>query len=197
MENLKLLIDGRTVAGEGNIDVMNPATGQRLTSAPSASRAQLDSAVKAARVAFPDWRDSGIEARREALMAVATVLEANSDLLGGLLTQEQGKPLAEAKREANVAALFFRAVARMEMPVRRQDSAHRKVELRRRPLGVVGAIVPWNFPLVLMALKLPAALLARQIARLDIHDPALCLTLFHANREVGLAIGLAILLGRL
>ena len=160
MENLKLLIDGRTVAGEGNIDVMNPATGQRLTSAPSASRAQLDSAVKAARVAFPDWRDSGIEARREALMAVATMLEANSDLLGGLLTQEQGKPLAEAKREANVAALFFRAVARMEMPVRRQDSAHRKVELRRRPLGVVGAIVPWNFPLVLMALKLPAALLA-------------------------------------
>lgn len=160
MENLKLLIGGRTVAGDGKIDVMNPATGQRLTSAPSASRAQLDSAVKAARVAFPSWRDSGIEARREVLIAVAAVLESNADLLGGLLTQEQGKPLAEAKREALVAALFFRAVARMELPVRQQNSAQRKVELRRRALGVVGAIVPWNFPLVLMALKLPAALLA-------------------------------------
>ncbi len=160
MENLRLLIDGRRVTGDGDIEISNPATGRRLTLAPSASRAQLDSAVSAARNAFPEWRDLDIERRREALVAVAAVLETNADLLSEILTKEQGKPLVEAKREAIVAALFFRAAARLEIPVRQQDSAQRRVELRRRPLGVVGAIVPWNFPLVLMALKLPAALLA-------------------------------------
>jgi len=92
---------------------------------------------------------------------MADVIQNNAAELARLLTQEQGKPIGDATGEVYGAAAFFRYFTALDLPVKvLDDSEGRKVEAHRRPLGVIGAIVPWNFPLILMAFKVPAALLA-------------------------------------
>lgn len=161
MTDLKMLIDGRLEDGDLTMEVLNPATEQVLQVAPRASKAQLDKAVAAAKAAFPAWSRTPIETRKAALNAIADVIQANAAELARLLTQEQGKPLADATGEVYGASAFFRYFTSLDLPAKViDDSDGRKVEARRRPLGVIGAIVPWNFPLILMAFKVPAALLA-------------------------------------
>ena len=161
MGPFKLLIDGRLVDGDSQMEVINPATEERLALCARASKAQLDQAVAAAKAAFPAWSAKPIEERRAALAAMADTIQANAAELGRILTQEQGKPLQDAIGEAYGAAAFFRYFSTLDLPTKViEDSPQKKVEMRRRPLGVVGAIVPWNFPLILMAFKVPAALLA-------------------------------------
>ena len=161
MGPFKLLIDGRLVDGDSQMEVINPATEERLALCARASKAQLDQAVAAAKAAFPAWSAKPIEERRAALAAMADTIQANAAELGRILTQEQGKPLQDAIGEAYGAAAFFRYFSTLDLPTKViEDSPQTKVEMRRRPLGVVGAIVPWNFPLILMAFKVPAALLA-------------------------------------
>jgi acyl-CoA reductase-like NAD-dependent aldehyde dehydrogenase len=161
MSDYHLLINGELVAGAAEMDVINPATEEVLAKCQRASKAQLDAAVAAARAAFPAWRDTPIAERKAKLEAIADVIQANAADIARLLTQEQGKPLAAATGEVYGAAAFFRYFTSLDLPVRTlDDSDARKVEVHRRPLGVVGAIVPWNFPIVLMAFKVPAALLA-------------------------------------
>src|SRR5262249_45556696 len=87
--------------------------------------------------------------------------QANAADLARILTQEQGKPIGDATGEVFGAAAFFRYFTMLDLPEKvLDDSPNRKVVARRRPLGVIGAIVPWNFPLLLMAFTVPAALLA-------------------------------------
>lgn len=161
MGPFKLLIDGQLVDGDGAMQVLNPATEAVLADCPRASKAQLDQAVAAAKAAFPAWSAKPIDERRAALLAMADAIQGAAPELGRILTQEQGKPLQDAMGEAFGAAAFFRYFASLDIPTKIiDDSPTRKVELRRRPLGVIGAIVPWNFPLILMAFKVPAALLA-------------------------------------
>ncbi|HVN00691.1 MAG TPA: aldehyde dehydrogenase family protein [Caulobacteraceae bacterium] len=161
MSNYKLLIDGALVDGAAEMDVINPATEEVLAKCPRASKAQLDAAVAAAQRAFPAWRDTPIAERKAKLTQIADIIQANAADLARLLTQEQGKPVGDATGEAFGASAFFRYFTMLDLPVKvLDDSESRKVEVRRRPLGVVGAIVPWNFPLILMAFKVPAALLA-------------------------------------
>ncbi|HEY3798448.1 MAG TPA: aldehyde dehydrogenase family protein [Caulobacteraceae bacterium] len=161
MADYKLLIDGKLVAGASEMDVINPANEEVLAKCPRASQAQLDEAVAAAQRAFPLWRATPMAERKAKLTAIADVLQANAAELGRLLTQEQGKPIGDATGEIVGASFFFRYFTSLDLPVKvLDDSPGRKVEQHRRPLGVVGAIVPWNFPIVLMAFKVPAALLA-------------------------------------
>ena len=161
MSDYKLLIGGKLVAGDQTMDVINPATEEVLAKAPRASLAQLNQAVAAAKAAFPAWAKTPIAERKKALNAIADVIEANGQELARLLTQEQGKPLADATGEVYGTAVFFRYFTALDLPVKViDDSEGRKVELHRKPLGVIGAIVPWNFPMILMSFKLPPALLA-------------------------------------
>ena len=161
MGPFKLLIDGRLVDGAATMPVLNPATEAVLAECPRADKAQLDQAVAAAKAAFPAWAATPIEQRRATLLAMADAIQGAAQDLGRLLTQEQGKPLQDAMGEVFGAAAFFRYFAGLDIPTKViDDSPNRLVELRRRPLGVIGAIVPWNFPLILMAFKAPAALLA-------------------------------------
>jgi len=161
MSDYKLLINGALVDGASQMDVINPANEEVLAKCPRASAAQLDEAVAAAQAAFPAWRDTPIAERKAKLAAIADVLQANAQDLGRLLTQEQGKPIGDAMGEIFGASAFFRYFTMLDLPVKvLDDSADRKVEVHRRPLGVVGAVVPWNFPIILMAFKVPAALLA-------------------------------------
>lgn len=161
MSEFQLLIDGQLVDGDRMSNVINPSTETVVAECPRASAAQLSAAVMAAKRAFPAWSSTSIETRRAALIASADVLEANATMLAGILTQEQGKPLPASLEEIAYTAAFFRYFASLDLPVELiADDANRRVEGHYKALGVVGLIVPWNYPLVLLAFSLPAALLA-------------------------------------
>ena len=156
-----MTIDGAGVAGPNTFKVLNPATEQPIGSAPDCAEAQLDEAVAAARRAFPVWAKTPIQARREALLALAAKIGEHADALSRLLTSEQGKPHADALNDVMGGALWLQGASTLDLPVVvNEDSAERRSETRRVPLGVVGAIAPWNFPVVLAMFKLGPALLA-------------------------------------
>lgn len=159
--SFRLLIDGRLCDGVSTFDVLDPATGTVLASSWCADDALADRAIAAAHRAFSSWRGTSPGQRGAALDALATALEREAEAFARLLTQEQGKPLAEARGEvgASVAALRYHAGLRLEDRVLVETSEERIVE-QRYPLGVVAAIVPWNFPLLLLVLKLAPALAA-------------------------------------
>lgn len=161
MSDYKLLIDGALVDGDAVLDVLNPATEEVIAQAPRASRAQLDAAVAAANRAFPTWAATPLDERRRTIIAMADAVAAASDELSHLLTAEQGKPLAEAQGELALVEASFRYYAETKLEPRKIDRGpSREVEELRVPLGVVAAIIPWNFPLLTVAFKLPPALLA-------------------------------------
>jgi acyl-CoA reductase-like NAD-dependent aldehyde dehydrogenase len=161
MSEYKLLIGGQLLDGASRMDVINPATGEVLAICPRGSEAQLDAAVAAAKAAFPTWSQRSIDERRKMIQKLADIIEARQDSLSRLLTEEQGKPLPEATAEIVYTCVFIRHLATYDIPVKViEDSDTRLIEQHRRPLGVVGAIIPWNFPILLLAFKVPFALLA-------------------------------------
>lgn len=161
MSEYKLLINGALVDGDATLDVVNPATEELVATCARASTAQLDQAVAAAKAAFPAWSKTTMDERRKVLVAIADVLQANAPELARLLTLEQGKPLGDATGEVYGASAFFRYFASLDLPAKVVSNDDKgRVEVRRKPLGVVACIVPWNFPVMLMAFKVPAALLA-------------------------------------
>jgi acyl-CoA reductase-like NAD-dependent aldehyde dehydrogenase len=161
MDNFYLLIDGRLQAGDSTLDVINPATEAVFARSPRASRAQLDSAVAAAKRSFIAWSQVPIATRREKLGQVADIVMANVEPLARLLTLEQGKPLKQSQNEVQRLAGFWRYYSTLDLADKViEDSRDRKVEVRRKPLGVVAVIVPWNFPLILIGSRVPPAILA-------------------------------------
>jgi len=155
-----MTIDGKAVLAEDGVDVINPATGEAFAQAPSCTRNQLDEAMESASAAFRSWsRDEA--ARRKVLLACAEALREAAPEAGRLLTQEQGKPLAKGIEEIFGASMWFKVTAGLEIPVEVvQDDEKSRIEVRRRPFGVVGAITPWNYPVMLAAWKIAPALLA-------------------------------------
>ena len=161
MKGYNLLINGEMVAGTSTMPVLNPATEEILTDCPRSSKEQLNEAVRAAKNAFSSWSQTQIQERKEIVLKIADIVEANAQELAQILTEEQGKPIGDATGEVYGMAAFCRYFASLDLPVKViEDSDGRKVEAHRTPLGVVGAIVPWNFPLILLAFKLPPALIA-------------------------------------
>ncbi len=157
----RLLINGRLVDGASTFDVINPATEELVARCPRADLNQLNQAVAAAKAAFPAWSATPIAQRREKLLQFAGALEARLEDIARLLTQEQGKPLAAAKGELFGAIYIIRTIAALDLPVkvlREGDGA--RIVRRHGPLGVIAAITPWNFPVILLATKLAPALLA-------------------------------------
>lgn len=161
MSDFHLLIDGNLVKGDLSMPILNPATEDVLAQCPRASEAQLNAAVAAAKAAFPAWAATPMADRRACINRMADVIEANATELARLLTSEQGKPLPDATGEVLGMAAFFRYLGSLELPMKViEDSDGRRVEAHRRPLGVVGCIIPWNYPLLILGFKLPPALLA-------------------------------------
>jgi len=160
MSDFTMTIGGQSVPGDTTFGVINPATGQVFAQAPECSRAQLDAAMDAALRAQKPWaRD--VAKRKQALLACAAAIQARIGELAPILTQEQGKPLARASEELLGGAVWFQYTASLDLPVEvLQDDANVRVEVRRRPYGVVGAITPWNFPVLLGIWKIAPALLA-------------------------------------
>jgi acyl-CoA reductase-like NAD-dependent aldehyde dehydrogenase len=156
-----LVIDGRLIPGAGTLDVINPATGKLLTRCARADKAQLNAAVSAAKRAFPAWSATSIESRKRLLLSIADTLEARSAEFARWLTQEQGKPLTHAAGELSGSVAMIRAFAAMDLPEKvLRESASERIVQQHAPLGVIAAITPWNFPLILLMIKVAPALLA-------------------------------------
>jgi acyl-CoA reductase-like NAD-dependent aldehyde dehydrogenase len=160
MPELTMTIGGDAAITSDRFGVINPASGEVCAEAPECSRAELDLAMDAAAKAYVDWRGDE-QRRRELLGQVSDLLFASVEELAPILTSEQGKSLGDAKIEVLGAAIWFRYFADLELPrevIQDDDAAF--AEVIRRPLGVVAAITPWNFPLILASWKIAPALLA-------------------------------------
>ena len=155
----EMLIDGEAVPGAGTFGVFNPATGEVFAQCPKADAAQLDAAVRAARRAFPGWAATPIAERGRLVAEVADRIAQRIDEFAALLTREQGKPLDQARGEMLGTVNVLRTIAAMRHEPREiLDDGGKRVMEYRKPLGVVAAIVPWNFPVILMANKFAPAL---------------------------------------
>ena len=155
------LIDGEMVTSEATIDVVNPATEEVIAKVPACGKDELDRAVDAARAAFKSWRKTTPEERQKVVLGIAAAIKDNADELFRLLTSEQGKPHAQAQQEIYGAAGLAKAQAGLTLDdVVNQDDDTRLSRTRRVPVGVVGGIVPWNFPIMMAIQKIVPALVA-------------------------------------
>ncbi len=160
-DDFSLLINGKLVPGAATLNVINPATEDLVAICPRADLNQLNQAVAAAKTAFATWKNVPLDKRRQLVNKLADALESRMAEFARLLTQEQGKPLPHAMHEIGGAVAMIRAFAAMDLKqeVLREDDTVRIVR-QRSPLGVVAAITPWNFPMILLMLKVPPALVA-------------------------------------
>lgn len=157
----RMTIDGRLIDAERHFEAYNPATEEVIAIVPDASREQLDAAVAAAKRAFPAWAALPLAERQAYVAKVGDAIEANGEELMRLLTREQGKARAGAEWEIGGSAIWCREIATQELEaVVAEKTDTRSVETRRVPLGVVGGITPWNFPLLLAIWKIAPALVA-------------------------------------
>ncbi|TCU58017.1 2,5-dioxopentanoate dehydrogenase (NAD+) [Novosphingobium sp. PhB57] len=194
----QLFIDGawRDAAGGRTLAVQNPATGQEIGRVAHADRADLDLALASAERGFEVWRDF-TPARRSTIMrkAAALLRERASDI-AGVMTLEQGKPLAEAKGETMAAADIiewfaeegFRVYGRL-VP-HRSDLSVRQMVIKD-PVGPVAAFTPWNFPINQVVRKIGAGLAAgcSMIVKAPEETPASPAALIRAFQDAGLPEG--------
>jgi len=161
MRDFNLLIGGQLVAGTATIPVINPATENVLAYAPRASLAQLNDAVAAAKASFAAWSARPLRERGKLLVALADAFAACQDDFARLLTEEQGKPLPHAAGEISHSIDVIRYFSSLDLPLQviKEDEGQ-KIVRQHTPLGVVAAITPWNFPMVLLMMKVAPALVA-------------------------------------
>lgn len=152
------------VLTEGSVaarTIFNPATGEPVGDAPVHTVADLQHAIDVAVAAQPGWAEFGHEARSAALLKAADAIEARAEELAQLLSREQGKPLngPNARFEVGACAAWLRAAAGTPLEAETLvDDGETRAELHYRPIGVVGAIGPWNWPMMITVWQVAPAL---------------------------------------
>ncbi|MEH3106559.1 MAG: aldehyde dehydrogenase family protein [Sphingomonas fennica] len=158
-QTYSMLVDGKAEAGVGTFDVVNPATGEVFAQCPRADEAVLERAVAAAKAAFPAWSQRPIDERAALVDKLADAIHERAGEFASLLTQEQGKPLDQAMYEVMGCVFTLKAFTGMRPETKTlKDEGGQRVIEHRTPLGVVAAITPWNFPILLLMNKLGPAL---------------------------------------
>src|SRR6184192_3418608 len=153
-------------AGGGAQEIVNPATGKVIAHVPKGTEDDVNRAVAAARKAFDEgWSDTTPRMRNEAMLKLADAIEANGDELARIESENVGKPLAATKSEEIPPIVdcirFFAGAARiLEGKAAGEYMQGFTSMVRREPLGVVGSIAPWNYPLMMAAWKIGPALAA-------------------------------------
>jgi 1-pyrroline dehydrogenase len=154
-------------AGGGTMEVLNPATGEAIARAQASTAEDVDAAVEAASAAYVDWFDATPGERAELLLKLADVLDANAEELAQIESRNVGKPLSYARDELPICAdnlRFFAGAARLlEGKSAGEYMRGYTSMIRREPLGVVGGIAPWNYPLMMAVWKLGPALAAGNV----------------------------------
>ena len=147
-----MTINGQPVSAADQFDVKNPATGDTVGRAPNSSKDHLDQAVAAAQAAFTTWSQTSDAVRVQACQDIAARIGEHAEELAQLLTLEQGKPLngLGSRFEIGGAQAWAAHTASLSLPVKvLQDNEQGRVELHRKPMGVVGSITPWNWPVMI------------------------------------------------
>src|SRR5829696_8223131 len=161
---LRNLVAGDFVdAVEGGVrEIVNPATGDVIAEVPEGGQADVDRAVAAAKAAFPGWRDTTPGERSQALLRLADLLEEHGEELCALESANVGKPMSVAREEMPITVdnlRFFAGAARtLEGRAAGEYMAGYTSMVRREPIGVVGQIAPWNYPLMMAIWKIGPAL---------------------------------------
>jgi len=152
MHQATMTIGGRAVTGTESFEVRNPSTGAVIGRVPNGTQADLDAAVAAANAAFKSWSRKSDDELAQACRDVTAQIQAHAEELAVLTTQEQGKPLngLGSRFELGGAGAWAGHTAGLSLPMKvLQDNEQGRVELHRKPLGVVGSITPWNFPVLI------------------------------------------------
>jgi betaine-aldehyde dehydrogenase/aminobutyraldehyde dehydrogenase len=154
-------------AGGETMEVLNPATGETIAEVPSATAEDVENAVQAAKKALPEWLETTPGERAEMLLKLADAIEDNADELAEIESRNVGKPLSYAKDEMPVCVdnlRFFAGAARV-LEGRSAGEYMRGYTswLRREPIGIVGGITPWNYPLMMAVWKFAPALAAGNV----------------------------------
>ncbi len=155
MQQAKFLINGVSKTSDMTVDVINPATEEVFAKCHLSNKDDVNEAVSAARNAFPLWSSLSHDERKSKLMELATSLEQNMPELMELVTKESGKPLGGLNgvgsgMEVGGSIAWTQATASFELPVEvLQDNEEARIEVHRKPLGVVASITPWNWPLMI------------------------------------------------
>jgi succinate-semialdehyde dehydrogenase/glutarate-semialdehyde dehydrogenase len=195
--DVSLFIDGAwgPAAAGRTIDVVNPATGEKIGTIPHASTADLDRALAAADKGFKTWRKVSAFDRSKVMRKAADILRQRADSIAQLMTMEQGKPLAEAKMEVNAGADVIdwfaeearRAYGRV-IPSRAEGVYQLVI---KEPVGPVAAFTPWNFPINQVVRKLSAGLAAgcSIIVKAPEETPASPAELIRAFADAGVPAG--------
>ncbi len=194
--DLKLFIDGSWRSGEDrdHFAVVNPADAKPIAELPLATDADLDEALAAAERAFPIWRATDVDKRGAILHKAAALLRERADGIGRLMTQEQGKPFAEARGEvlgsAGLLDWYAEEIKRDYGRLLVRPTGQRSMVLHQ-PVGPVATFTPWNFPLYLLAKKAAAALAAgcSVIAKPPEETPGCTQALARALEDAGLPKG--------
>jgi 1-pyrroline dehydrogenase len=151
----------------GTAEILNPATGETIAEAPSGTQADVDRAVEAAKKALPEWRETTPQERAEMLLKLADALDEHTEELARFESQNVGKPLPAARDEIPVSAdnlRFFAGAARcLEGRAAGEYMRGYTSMIRREPIGIVGQIAPWNYPLMMAVWKIAPALAAGNV----------------------------------
>ena len=157
-QSYKLFINGKWTdsVGGGTCEAYCPANGELLATFVDASREDVDNAVKAAWQAFPGWKATSPAQRSAVMMKLADLIDQNTEVLAATLCFDNGKAIREARmevpRSSDLLRYFACAVRTMEDQATLVDKDTLGISLRE-PYGVVGLIVPWNFPFLLAMYK--------------------------------------------
>jgi acyl-CoA reductase-like NAD-dependent aldehyde dehydrogenase len=161
MTTYALTINGKAVTTAKTFEVRNPANGELVAACPQGDAALLDEAVGSARRALPGWSALSDSERAAKLNEIAGVLEKHAAELSALVTREQGKTQTGpgANLEAGGCVAWTRVTAGLSLPEETiQDDASGHIVIRRKPVGVVGSITPWNWPMLIATWHLMPAL---------------------------------------
>jgi aldehyde dehydrogenase (NAD+) len=158
----QILINGKWVdsSGEGVLTVVNPATEQPIATVPDGSAEDVDRAVHAAADAFGTWSRSSVEDRVDLLHRIADLLEARSDEITNTIVSEVGEPVTFAAKHQTAAPIAHLRMTAASLSEVEFDEMIGKTLVHRAPAGVIGAITPWNVPLLMIAMKVGAAIAA-------------------------------------
>ncbi|MCP5087742.1 MAG: aldehyde dehydrogenase family protein [Rhodobacteraceae bacterium] len=160
----KMLIGGELVGKDKKgkrIKVINPSTEKTYAFVPKGTKKDINKAVAAAKKAFPKWAATSQKRRQDIVSKIADVISDNAEMLARLMVKEQGKPMPEALGEMAWTEGYLRHYATLSAKGRViQNDDDFKIELRRKPLGVVAGICPWNFPVLVPFWKIGPALVA-------------------------------------
>jgi succinate-semialdehyde dehydrogenase/glutarate-semialdehyde dehydrogenase len=197
VQQAQLYINGEWVAAPGGktFDVINPASGETIGQVADGGREEARRAIEAAHAALPAWRALTAEARAELLTAAYRRMLEKVDEIARVLTSENGKPLAEAKGETTLGAKFLLWNAeegkRVYGSVVPSSNPSTRFLVIKQPVGVVGAITPWNFPFSMLTRKLGPALAAgcTVVCRPAKNTPLTAVEIFKVFDEVGFPKG--------